>query len=216
MIAYNAYRRGRPPLISAMLEPIFGKYTQGAIGAAIDIFAIIVTLFGTAISLGIGALQIGKGVEIVTGAGPLGKTFIVSVMALLTVAFIISAVTGIKRGIRFLSNANMIAAGGLAVFVFVAGPTLFLLNFYPASILSFFQNLGTMLIRNPNQGADAAAFMSSWTNYYWAWWVSWAPFVGMFIAKISRGRTLREFVTVVVIVPSLVCVKIGRASCRER
>jgi len=206
MIAYNAYRRGRPPLISAMLEPIFGKYTQGAIGAAIDIFAIIVTLFGTAISLGIGALQIGKGVEIVTGAGPLGKTFIVSVMALLTVAFIISAVTGIKRGIRFLSNANMIAAGGLAVFVFVAGPTLFLLNFYPASILSFFQNLGTMLIRNPNQGADAAAFMSSWTNYYWAWWVSWAPFVGMFIAKISRGRTLREFVTVVVIVPSLVCV----------
>lgn len=206
MIAYNAYRRGRPPLISAMLEPVFGKYTQGAVGAAIDIFAIIVTLFGTAISLGIGALQIGKGMEIVTGAGPFGKTFIVSVMALLTVAFIISAVSGVKRGIRILSNVNMMAAGALAIFVFVAGPTLFLLNFYPASILSFFQNLGTMLIRNPNQGDTTATFMASWTTYYWAWWVSWAPFVGMFIAKISRGRTLREFVTVVVIIPSLVCI----------
>lgn len=206
MIAYNAYRRGRPPLMSAMLEPVFGKYTHGPIGAAIDIFAIIVTLFGTAISLGIGALQIGKGMEIVTGAGPLGTTFIVSVMAILTVAFIISAVSGVKRGIRILSNANMVAAGALAIFVFVAGPTLFLLNFFPAAILSFVESLGTMLIRNPNQGEAAASFMASWTTYYWAWWVSWAPFVGMFIAKISRGRTLREFVTVVVIIPSLVCV----------
>ncbi|MDO5759165.1 MAG: BCCT family transporter [Rhodobacterales bacterium] len=206
IIAYNAYRRGRPPLVSAMLEPLFGKYTQGAVGAVIDIFAIIVTLFGTAISLGIGALQIGQGMEIVTGSGPLGKTFIVSVMAVLTVAFIISAVSGVKRGIRILSNANMMAAGALALFVFVTGPTLFLLNFYPASILSFFQNLGTMLIRNPNEGEHAAEFMASWTTYYWAWWVSWAPFVGMFIAKISRGRTIREFVTVVVIIPSVVCI----------
>ncbi len=206
MIAYNAYRRGRPPLISAMLEPVFGKYSHGAIGAVIDIFAIIVTLFGTAISLGIGALQIGKGMEIITGSGPLGTTFIVSVMAILTIAFIISAVSGVKRGIRLLSNINMVAAGALAIFVFVAGPTLFLLNFFPAAILSFFQDLGTMLIRNPNQGEAAAKFMASWTTYYWAWWVSWAPFVGMFIAKISRGRTLREFVTVVVIIPSLVCI----------
>lgn len=206
MIAYNAYRRGRPALISAMLEPVLGKYSQGAVGAAFDIFAIIVTLFGTAISLGIGALQIGKGMEIVTGGGPFGKTFIVGAMVLLTIAFIISAVSGVKRGIRILSNANMIAAGGLAIFVFIAGPTLFLLNFYPASILSFFQNLGTMLIRNPNQGEAAASFMASWTTFYWAWWISWAPFVGMFIAKISRGRTLREFVTVVVIIPSLVCI----------
>lgn len=206
MIAYNAYRRGRPPLMSAMLEPVLGRYSQGAIGAVIDIFAIIVTLFGTAISLGIGALQIGKGMEIVTGSGPLGTTFIVSVMAILTVAFIISAVSGVTRGIRILSNANMVAAGALAIFVFIAGPTLFLLNLFPAAILSFFQSLGTMLIRNPNQGQPAADFMAGWTTYYWAWWVSWAPFVGMFIAKISRGRTLREFVTVVVIIPSLVCI----------
>lgn len=206
VIAYNAYRRGRPPLISAILEPLIGEHSRGVVGAVIDIFAIIVTLFGTAISLGIGALQIGQGTEIVSGSGPLGTTFVVSVMAVLTVAFIISAVSGVKRGIRILSNTNMVIAGGLAIFIFFAGPTLFLLNFYPAAILSFFQNLGIMLIRNPNQGPETAEFMASWTTYYWAWWVSWAPFVGMFIAKISRGRTLREFVTVVVLVPSAVCI----------
>lgn len=112
---------------------------------------------------------------------------------------------GVKRGIRLLSNANMVVAGLLALFVFVAGPTMYLLNFYPATMISFFTELGTMLIRNPNQGPETAEFMASWTTYYWAWWVSWAPFVGMFIAKISRGRTLREFVTMVVIVPALVC-----------
>ena len=160
-IAYNAYRRGRPPLISAMLAPIFGKYMQGALGAAIDIFAILVTLFGTAISLGIGALQIGEGAEIVTGSGPLGTTFLVVVMAVLTMAFLISAVSGVTRGIRILSNANMITAGALAIFVFFAGPTLFLINFYTAAILAFFQNLGTMLIRNPNQSDAAATFMAS-------------------------------------------------------
>jgi len=206
VIAYSAYRRGRPPLISAILTPILGKHSEGPVGVAVDIFAIIVTLFGTAVSLGIGALQIGQGIEIVTGSGPLDRFVIVGIMGVLTIAFILSAVSGVARGIRLLSNTNMVFAGGLALFVFVAGPTLFLLNFYPAAILSFFQNLGTMLIRNPNEGADTAAFMASWTTYYWAWWVSWAPFVGMFIAKISRGRTLREFVTVVVIVPALVCI----------
>lgn len=205
-IAYSAYRRGRPPLISAILQPLIGDRAHGWIGAVIDIFAIIVTLFGTAISLGIGALQISQGMGAATGAGPFGKVFLVSTMAILTVCFIISAVSGVKRGIRILSNANMVVAGCLALFVLITGPTLFLLNFFPAAILSFFKNLGTMLIRNSNEGGTTAEFMSSWTTYYWAWWVSWAPFVGMFIAKISRGRTLREFVTVVVIVPSLVCI----------
>lgn len=205
-IAYSAYRRGRPPLISAIFEPLLGDKTQGAIGMFIDIFAIVVTLFGTAISLGIGSLQIGEGMQQVTGSGePFGNTFLVSVMVILTIAFIISAVSGISKGIRILSNTNMVIAGFLAIFVFAMGPTLFLLNFFPASIISFFQNLGLMLLRNANQGEEAANFMGNWTTYYWAWWVTWAPFVGMFIAKISRGRTLREFTTVVVIVPAFVC-----------
>ncbi|GAA4805764.1 BCCT family transporter [Tomitella cavernea] len=204
-IAYSSYRRGRPPLISAIFEPIFGTRTHGPLGAVIDIFAIIVTLFGTAISLGIGAMQIARGTEVVTGAGHLGNTFIIGTMAVLTAAFIVSAVSGIKRGIRVLSNINMVIAGLLAVFVFIAGPTLFLLNLMPAGAASFFNELGTMIIRNGNEGGDTAEFMSAWTTYYWAWWVSWTPFVGMFIAKISRGRTLREFVTVVILVPAGVC-----------
>ena len=204
-IAYSAYRRGRPALISAIFEPIFGARTYGPLGATIDIFAILVTLFGTAISLGIGALQISTGTEVITGIGSLGNGFLVAAMVVLTIAFIISAVSGVKRGIRALSNINMVVAGSLAVFIFIAGPTVFLLNFIPSGALDYVRELGTMLIRNPNQGADTEKFMAAWTTYYWAWWVSWTPFVGMFIAKISRGRTLRELVTVVIMVPTAVC-----------
>lgn len=204
-IAYGAYRRGRPGLISAVFDPIFKDKTKGVLGPIIDIFAILVTLFGTSISLGIGALQITQGVEIVTGIGPLGNAFILTTIAVLTAMFILSAVSGVKRGIRILSNLNMAIAGILGLFVFLAGPTLYLLNLIPASIIEFFKDLGTMLARNPNMGPEAADFMGSWTTYYWAWWVAWTPFVGFFIAKISRGRTLREFVTTVVLVPSIVC-----------
>jgi choline/carnitine/betaine transport len=204
-IAYAAYRRGRSPLISAIFTPIFGQRTEGWMGAIIDIFAIVVTLGGTAISLGIGALQISRGFEIVTGIGEVGNGFIIGTIAVLTALFVVSAVSGIKRGIRALSNINMVIAGTLGLFVFVAGPTLLVLNLLPSALVSFFAELGTMLGRNGSQGEDSQAFLSAWTTYYWAWWVSWTPFVGMFIAKISRGRTLREFVTVVVLVPSAIC-----------
>ncbi|MEJ1154798.1 BCCT family transporter [Microbacterium marmarense] len=205
-IAYAAYRRGRRPLISAIFQPIFGEKTDGPLGAAIDVFAIIVTLFGTGVTLGMGTLQIASGVEFVTGAGPLGNSAIIIIITVLTAAFVVSAVSGIKRGIRALSNINMVLAGIIGLFVFIVGPTLFLLNIIPASVPAFINDMWTMLMRNPAQGEDAAAFMASWTNYYWAWWISWTPFVGMFIAKISRGRTLRQFVTVVIIVPSAVCI----------
>ncbi len=205
-IAYAAYRRGRAPLISAIFRPIFGERTDGWIGAVIDVFAIIVTLFGTGVTLGMGALQIASGVEVVTGIGPLGNAGLIVIITVLTAAFVVSAVSGIKRGIRALSNINMVIAAVIGLFIFIAGPTLFLLNMIPASVSAFFGELWIMLTRNPAQSEDAAAFMSSWTNYYWAWWISWTPFVGMFIAKISRGRTLREFVTVVIVVPSIVCV----------
>ncbi|WP_072312923.1 BCCT family transporter [Agrococcus sp. Marseille-P2731] len=204
-IAYGAYRRGRSPLISAIFTPIFGQRTEGWAGSIIDTFAIIVTLGGTAISLGIGALQIGRGVEVVTGLGPLGNGFIVAAIAVLTCLFIISAVSGVKRGIRLLSNTNMLLVVLLGLFALVTGPTLLLLNLIPAAAVSYVSELGTMLMRNVTHGEETASFMASWTTYYWAWWVSWTPFVGMFIAKISRGRTLREFVTVVILVPSAVC-----------
>lgn len=203
-IAYVSYRRGRAPLISSIFDSVFSKRTQGALGPVVDIAAIIVTLFGTAVSLGIGALQIASGFEVVTGLGDLGNGFLVGAIAVLTALFIISAVSGVKRGIRILSNVNMIVAGALGLFVLIAGPTLALANLIPASAVSFVSELGTMLMRNNGNGPETAEFMQAWTTYYWAWWVSWTPFVGMFIAKISRGRTLREYVTVVVVAPSVV------------
>lgn len=204
-IAYVAYRRARSPLISSIFDPIFSQKTRGPIGAVIDIFAIIVTLFGTAVSLGIGALQIARGVEIVGGIGPVGNGLIIGIIAVLTCAFILSAVSGVKRGIRVLSNINMLMVAILAAFVFIVGPTLFLLNFIPSSGVAFFHDLATMLQRSPVDGPETAEFMKTWTTYYWAWWVSWTPFVGMFIAKISRGRTIRQFTFVVMVVPSIVC-----------
>lgn len=205
-IAYNSYRRGRPPLISALFYPLLGERTRGKSGALIDILAIIVTLFGTAISLGIGTLQIAFGTEVILGLdGTLGNGFMIGATMVLTGIFVMSSLLGVSRGFRILSNLNMLITAGLALFVLIAGPTLFLFNFMPAAALSFFKELGTMFMRNPNEGAETTAFLANWTNYYWAWWITWAPFVGMFIAKISRGRTLREYVTVVIIVPAIVC-----------
>src|SRR5690606_5164482 len=151
-----------------------------------DVFAIIVTLFGTGVTLGMGTLQIASGVEYVSGIGPIGNAGLIIIITVLTAAFVLSAVSGIKRGIRALSNINMVIAGVIGVFIFIAGPTLFLRNIIPSSIPAFIGDLWTMLKRNPAQGEEAAAFVSAWTNFYWAWWISWTPFVGMFIAKISR------------------------------
>jgi len=204
-VAYAAYRKGRTPLISSLLEPIFGERTKGPLGAVVDSFAIIVTLFGVAVSLGIGALQIGRGVEIIAGTGPLGNGAIISIIAVLSVAFIVSAVSGVKRGIRALSNINMVVAGLLGVFVFVVGPTAFLLNLFQGTLMQFVGDAFRLMGQTAATAPGAQAFMDSWTTYYWAWWVSWTPFVGLFIARISRGRTLREFVTTVIVMPSLVC-----------
>ncbi|GMA29485.1 BCCT family transporter [Arenivirga flava] len=204
-IAYGAYRRGRLPLISSIFAPLLGEHrTSGPIGKTIDIFAIIVTLFGTAASLGLGALQIGHGVEIIAGVGPVGNGLLIGVITVLTIAFIISAVSGVSRGIRALSNINAAVAMLLALFVFFVGPTMLILQVIPSVAAQFVGDLPQMIARSGSQGEEAQAFLSAWTIFYWAWWISWSPFVGMFIAKVSRGRTLRQFVSVVVIVPSAV------------
>lgn len=205
-VAYAAYRRGRPALMSSLLVPLIGeKRSSGAIGRSIDIFAIIATLFGTAVSLGIGALQIGRGIEIVGGISDLGLGVIIAIILVLSVGFILSAVSGVSRGIRWLSNINMVLAFVLGLFIFLAGPTLFLLNFMPSAAMEYVNELPMMMGRSASWGAESDAFISAWTVFYWAWWVSWTPFVGIFIARISRGRTIREFVSVVLVVPTIVC-----------
>ena len=205
-VAYGVFRKGRSLLISAAFAPLLGeKRASGPAGRVIDILAIFATLFGSAASLGLGALQIGSGLEIVAGLGSAGNALLVGVIAILTVCFILSAVSGVSKGIQYLSNINMVLAVVLAVFVFVVGPTVLILNLVPTAVGSYFEDLAMMSARTDAAGGDAMKeWLSGWTIFYWAWWVSWTPFVGMFIARISRGRTIRQFVTGVLLVPSVV------------
>ncbi|RYC13680.1 BCCT family transporter [Nocardioides zhouii] len=203
-IAYGTYRKGRVQLVSAAFEPLLGSRAHGPAGKVIDMLAIFATLFGSAASLGLGALQIRSGLEIVGGIGGAGNTVLVAIIALLTVAFVLSAVSGVAKGIQYLSNINMVLALVLAAFVFVVGPTVFMLNLLPTAIGSYAGQLPEMASRTGAEGAAVSEWLAGWTVFYWAWWLSWTPFVGMFIARISRGRTIRQFVTGVLLVPSLV------------
>ncbi|UQY32530.1 BCCT family transporter [Pseudomonas fulva] len=204
-IAYGTFRRGRSQLISAAFRPLMGEHANGPIGRAIDMMAIFATLFGSAASLGLGALQIAGGLEYNGWVEQPGKLFYIGLITLLTVAFVASAVSGIDKGIQWLSNTNMALALLLAAFVFIAGPTLLMLNLLPTSLGDYINLLPEMMARTNASGGDSMdSWLSSWTVFYWAWWISWTPFVGMFIARISRGRTIRQFVTGVLLVPSLV------------
>jgi choline/carnitine/betaine transport len=205
-IAYGTFRRGRRQLISSAFAPLFGeRRTSGPAGKVIDVLAIFATLFGSAASLGLGALQIGSGAEILGWAGELGNSLLVVIIVILTIAFVASAVSGIAKGIQYLANTNMVLALVLAVFVFVAGPTVFILDLLPTTLGNYFADLGEMAARTEASGGDPmAVWLSGWTVFYWAWWISWTPFVGMFIARISRGRTVRQFVAGVLLVPSVV------------
>ncbi len=205
-MAYGTYRLGRTQLFSSMFTSVFGeKVVNGGGGRVINVLAILATLFGSACSLGLGALQIGGGIEAVGILPEVTSPVLVIVIAVLTAAFVASAVSGIERGIQWLSNINMVLAILLAVIVFVGGPTLFILNVIPDAIGAFVGNLSEMASRTAAAGdASMATWMSGWTVFYWAWWISWTPFVGMFIARISRGRTIRQFVVGVLLVPSIV------------
>lgn len=201
-LAYSTYRRGRASLISSLFAPIL-KRTDGPIGRTIDILAIVATLFGTAASLGIATLQIGEGISTLSGFTP-SMAVLLLIILVLSVGFIISAVSGVSKGIRLLSNTNIMLTFLAIFFVFVTGPTLFLVNLLPSSILTYLDNFLDMSSRSLSWGQETLDFQAAWTVFYWAWWIAWAPFVGMFIARISRGRTIREFILVTIIVPTFV------------
>ncbi|MFC7933019.1 BCCT family transporter [Streptomyces cinereoruber] len=205
-IAYSSFRRGRRQTISAVFVPLMGeKRAYGGPGRVIDILAIFATLFGSAASLGLGALQIGSGFEELNWMEKTGTGLLVAIIAVLTVAFVLSAVSGVERGIQWLSNINMVLAAILAVFVFVAGPTIIVLDLLPTSIAAYIGDLPQLAGRTEaTSGDNIHDWLGSWTVFYWAWWISWTPFVGMFIARISRGRTIRQFVGGVILVPSTV------------
>jgi len=203
-IGYFAYRKGYGNLVSGTFRPLLGERAAGPAGKTIDVIAIFATLFGSATSLGLGALQITGGLDnMFSGAGK-SVGLAVLVIAILTFCFVVSAVTGIEKGVQFLSNANAVAAVLLAFFLFVVGPTVFILSTFTESLGGYLTHLPTMSFRTGAFSGEQAAWINGWTVFYWAWWISWTPFVGMFIARISKGRTIRQFVIYVILVPSLV------------
>lgn len=201
-LALFSYNKGLPLTIRSAFYPLLGDRVWGWPGHVIDIIAVFATLFGLATSLGLGATQANAGLTELFGV-PSGTTTQVLLIAGITAIALVSVVRGLDGGVKVLSEINMGLAGLLALFVIVAGPTVFLFTFFWDSLLAYVQYMPALA--NPF-GREDVNFSQGWTAFYWAWWISWSPFVGMFIARVSRGRTVREFVTCVLLIPSLVCV----------
>jgi choline/carnitine/betaine transport len=201
-MAYAVFRKGRPNLVSSAVVPLIGEHRTG-VRRAVDILAIFATVFGAATSLGLGALQINSGLASAYGV-PQSTTVALVVVAALVVLYVLSAASGVHKGIKLVSNANVILAGVVAAFLFVFGPTIYILNTISEVGGNYLSQLLSMSFTTGASGGQE--WMAGWTLFYWAWWVSWTPFVGTFIARISRGRTIREFVACVMIVPTIVSV----------
>jgi len=200
-LAFFAFNKNLPLSFRSVFYPILGDRIDGWIGDVIDVLAVLATLFGLATSLGLGASQAGAGIEYVFG---LENTTMLQVIIIIGVTAIatISVVLGIDKGVKVLSEFNIRIAGLFLLFILVVGPTFFIFS-------SFVQNIGHYAQNFPSfafwtQSYEEGSFMSSWTVFYWAWWISWSPYVGMFIARISRGRTVKQFVLGVLIVPTLI------------
>ncbi len=203
VLAYFNYRHDKPGLISATLEPVLGDAARGKSGKMIDIFSVIATVIGVATTLGFGAVQINGGLAYLFGI-PSNFFMQLIIIVIVTVLFMISAWTGLGKGIKILSNANMGLAGVLFLLIFILGPTLLILNLFTNSLGSYIQNLPQMSFRIAPLNEETRGWIKSWTIFYWAWWIAWSPFVGIFIARVSKGRSIREFVFTVLIVPSIV------------
>jgi choline/glycine/proline betaine transport protein len=202
-LAYVGFRLELPMTIRSLFQPLLGDRVNGPLGNAVDVLAVVATVFGIATSLGLGAMQVAAGIERVFGR-VLGNAGLLLLIAGITALATISVVLGLDRGIKRLSQINIVAAVTLAVTVFAVGPTLFLLFAYVENTGTYIQNIfNTLAFTGAYAGDEAAAFLDGWTIFYWAWWISWSPFVGMFIARVSRGRTIREFVAGVLVAPTL-------------
>jgi len=201
-IAWSTHRKGRSGLISAMLRPVLGKLVDGWFGKAVDIAAITATLFGTTTSLGLGSSVIDEGMNRIFGT-PSGVGTQVVIIVVVTILFTLSALSGVHRGVKYISQTTTVLAIGLAIYVLFFGPTNFISNLFVRSLGQYFGDfLDTSLITPLT--ADDMQWMQWWTYFMMAWWLSWGAFVGVFLAKISKGRTIRQFVAGVLAVPSLV------------
>jgi len=201
-LALFSFNKGLPLTIRSVFYPIFGERVWGWTGHCIDILAVFATLFGLATSLGFGAEQANAGLDYLFGISVSDTSKVFLIIGITGVA-LISVLAGLDAGVKRLSEINMILAALLLLFVVLVGPTMEIITGFFSSLLSYAQYLPAL--SNP-VGREDANFSQGWTSFYWAWWISWSPFVGMFIARVSRGRTVREFITCVLIIPSLVCV----------
>jgi len=200
-LAYFQFRKKEPGVMSRVLYPLFGERVNGLTGIAVDTLAVYATIFGVATSLGLGAIQISGGLSHLSPNIQNNLTTQMIVILVVTILFMLSAQTGLNKGIKTLSDTNVMLAVLLMVFLLFAGPTNFIMDVFTATLGSYVQNLPSMSLRlSPFEQSE---WPRVWTIFYWAWWIAWAPFVGSFIARVSRGRTVREFMIGVLLVPTI-------------
>ncbi|UJF16882.1 BCCT family transporter [Vibrio sp. SS-MA-C1-2] len=200
-LAFFSYNKGLPLSIRSIFYPILGDRAWGWAGHIVDIFAVLATLFGLATSLGLGAQQAASGINHVFHTGD-GLGLQVAIIVVVTLLAVYSVARGIDSGVKLLSNINMIVALILLVFVALVGFSI-AMGTLPLTIKGYIENI--IPLSNP-YGRTDETWMHGWTVFYWAWWISWSPFVGMFIARVSRGRTIRQFITAVLVIPTVVTI----------
>ncbi len=199
-LSFFCFNRGLPLTLRSAFYPLLGKAVWGPFGHIVDITAVLATIFGLATSLGLGAEQISGGLNYLFGVAPSGTTKVVVISVIISIA-LASVVAGLDRGVKRLSELNMVLAGLLMLFVIVAGPT----SVFFTTVISATVDYAYYLPQLSNWiGREDLDFYHGWSTFYWAWWIAWSPFVGMFIARVSYGRTVREFVTWVLIIPTVI------------
>ena len=199
-LAFFCFNRGMPLTLRSAFYPLIGKAVWGPFGHFVDITAVLATLFGLAVSLGYGSEQIAGGLNYLFGV-PINNLTKVVLIGVITSIALVSVVAGLDKGVKRLSEINMGMAGALWLFVLIAGPTLVILGTIVKSVVDYVQYIPAL---SNWIGREDTVFLHGWTTFYWAWWISWSPFVGMFIARISYGRTVREFITWVLIIPTII------------
>jgi BCCT family betaine/carnitine transporter len=199
-LAFFCFNRGLPLTLRSAFYPLFGNAVWGPFGHVVDTVAVLATLFGLAVSLGLGTEQIAGGLHYLFGTAIDNTTKIALIVAIVSIA-LVSVVAGLDKGVKRLSELNMGLAGALLLFVLIVGPTLVILTTMVNSVVDYLHYLPSL---NNWIGREDTAFLHDWSTFYWAWWISWSPFVGMFIARVSYGRTVREFITWVLIIPTVI------------
>lgn len=216
-LAYYAYTRDMPLTIRSALTPILGRHVNGPIGHALDVLGVVATILGVAVTIGFGVSQLVEGVYSVTGmewllqpgqdGGPPAPSSVGLIAALVLVMglSILSAVSGVGRGVKYLSNLNLVLSCVLLLVFVVFGSFMFAASNYGSALIDYLEHFPVLSFEAWSPDTDLGAWQAGWTTFYWAWWIAFSPFVGLFLARISRGRTVREFVLGAVVMPSLVC-----------